>query len=749
MESAFYSLFDSFGTFDSSTNIFKNWNSTSISSPDNFTILEPTNLKTSLINIVDEANQSGKKVRAMGHALNFNGITHSQDHIVSFEKCNQTVSKTEMDELISGTNIKKTKIVVQPGKMGRDFANEIDALGYGLPNMANFMHQTIGGVVNSGSHGTLGKDERGGYLSMITEIHMIDGRGENIILNKEDDTMQYAVGLGCVGLIHEIHMVLDIPCYSLNQFTSWFPKDGFGVVCIEEDIAENQFIMYKTTPTHDSIERFAFNKVDTTRDDYGSILIKNVVDYQLLPRIAPRVLETINSFGVGANTINPLVNDIFKKTREGGTYISKSHHILPDASAIPDHIQSEWAICIEDVEDVLADIKEVSRLLPKAKLSEIHIRVSAKSSVILNPAYNRRVVWIDFNTLGIDETSYEAHKLYVNILKKYNGRPHWAKQHYENSEYIESVYPHDAMQKFKTFREEHDPNSIFTSPYTQAVFGLVENDETFMNSLYGLTQVKALRSTTTKKCIIMVPGFSIAYQDIFEPIGTRLFQDTGASVLTYNHFGRGESTLNTSHPYDRKMFICILDKIIETYCGTYDDITILGVSMGGAIVADYMVYSNRDSRINNLVLCAPYAMCGIPVKDKLSANIVSGMGSVGNFVYGKTVFNGIVDSYKAETVVYSDENIQHITEYLGKHGHMPYFNTIRDYLSADHFHDTWVSLDELPVKTHIICGTDDTVVPYDATYCIVKGTVHLIDGVKHNAIKDNGEICEIIEKILR
>lgn len=60
----------------------------------------------------------------------------------------------------------------------------MDTLVYVLLNMANFLQQTVGELINSGLHGRLGKENRGGYLSMVTKIRMIDGDGEDLVLRK-------------------------------------------------------------------------------------------------------------------------------------------------------------------------------------------------------------------------------------------------------------------------------------------------------------------------------------------------------------------------------------------------------------------------------------------------------------------------------------------------------------------------------------------------------------------------------------
>ena len=738
MEQLFYSAFDSFG-HQTSDNRFLNWNGTTSCKPDEYTVLDGNDLKTELRQLV----QSHKKLRVLGRALNFNNITYSQDHLVSFEKCTRILSMMTLEEVIPGTTISKSEMRVQPGIMGRDLANAIDVLGYGLPNMANFLHQTLGGVINSGSHGTLGKEDRGGYLSMITEIRMVDGNGDDLVLRKDDGSMEYAVGLGCLGLIYEVTMVLDVEQYTLEQKTEWIPRRTLTAEMVESDIASNYLVMYKTLPALDQVERFTFNKVESGEENHASILAKNALDYQLLPRVLISAVDLLNQFNLNSSEVIGHVNTVATQTRPPGSLISKSHHIVPDASAMPEHVQTEWAIRIEDIETVLKEIKRSARTTESIKLSEVHIRFSARSGVLLHPAFERRVAWVDFNTLGIDAGTFDRHDRFIEILKKYDARPHWAKQHFQNAGYIETVYSTEVVDRFKAFREQHDRTNVLLSPYIQAMFSIYENSETFMNSKYGLTQVKRVVGTDPRRCVVLVPGFSIAYQDIFEPFASEL---EGVTVVTYNHQGRGESTSSTVYAYDRAMFVDILDQIIRTYCSEANEVTLLGVSMGGAIVGDFMTLRGKeDARIKQLVLCAPFGLCGVPVKDKLSFHLAAALPQM---AYETLSFAKIADGYRIETASYTDANVAHIERYLGKHGSATYHGTVKGYMNADHFHQMWINVNELGLPKTMIYGTNDSVVPYRAEGALVDGEYHLIEGEGHNLIKSNEEALRIVKKLL-
>ena len=83
-------------------------------------------------------------------------------------------------------------------------------MGYGFPNMANYM---LGGVLMSGSHGTLGKNGRSGYTSMVTKVRVlrVDGSIEEAL------PKPLWTGLGLLGTITESTLQLDVPAYNLRR----------------------------------------------------------------------------------------------------------------------------------------------------------------------------------------------------------------------------------------------------------------------------------------------------------------------------------------------------------------------------------------------------------------------------------------------------------------------------------------------------------------------------------------------------
>ena len=56
-----------------------------------------------------------------------------------------------------------------------------------------------------------------------------------------------------------------------------------------------------------------------------------------------------------------------------------------------------------------------------------------------------------------------------DILRKYEGRPHWGKLHYLDASALSGLYPE--YQRFIEVRNQLDPEGVFTNDYLRRVLG--------------------------------------------------------------------------------------------------------------------------------------------------------------------------------------------------------------------------------------------------------------------------------------
>jgi len=141
--------------------------------------------------------------------------------------------------------------------------------------------------------------------------------------------------------------------------------------------------------------------------------------------------------------------------------IGWSHNII--SSTRDDlHTEMEYAVpadvgpaCFNEVrETILRDFPDLQWPLEYRTLAADDLWISA--------AGGRETVTISAHQdISLDDRPlFEACEA---IFRKYNGRPHWGKQHYQTAAELSALYPryHDWWQ----IRDQHDPTNVFVSDY--------------------------------------------------------------------------------------------------------------------------------------------------------------------------------------------------------------------------------------------------------------------------------------------
>jgi FAD/FMN-containing dehydrogenase len=98
----------------------------------------------------------------------------------------------------------------------------------------------------------------------------------------------------------------------------------------------------------------------------------------------------------------------------------------------------------------------------------VELRFVPADDVPLSTAYGRDSLYLAFHTNPqTDHTDYFARV--EEVLRGYDGRPHWGKLHQRTADDLAPAYPR--WQEFLAMRDRLDPDRIFVNPYTERVLG--------------------------------------------------------------------------------------------------------------------------------------------------------------------------------------------------------------------------------------------------------------------------------------
>ncbi len=133
---------------------------------------------------------------------------------------------------------------------------------------------------------------------------------------------------------------------------------------------------------------------------------------------------------------------------------------------------TEWAVPLDQAVSCLADIEQSMERYTNVHFP-IEIRFSKEEDLsYLSPAYGRKTCWINAVAYRPYGKVHSQHRTFFeafeSICYKYNGRPHWAKEHPLKNEDFARLYPN--WNLFQQKRKEFDPNDLLINDCLQNIF---------------------------------------------------------------------------------------------------------------------------------------------------------------------------------------------------------------------------------------------------------------------------------------
>uniref|UniRef100_A0A8C5SY97 L-gulonolactone oxidase n=1 Tax=Laticauda laticaudata TaxID=8630 RepID=A0A8C5SY97_LATLA len=151
--------------------------------------------------------------------------------------------------------------------------------------------------------------------------------------------------------------------------------------------------------------------------------------------------------------------------------VNLSYKIFNYECRFKQHVQ-DWAIPIEKTKDALLELKGILETNPKMVAHyPVEVRFTQRDNFLLSPCFQRNSCYINiimYRPYGKDVPRHNYWLAYEGVMKKFGGRPHWAKAHTCTRKDFEKMYP--GFQKFCCIREKLDPRGMFLNTYLERVF---------------------------------------------------------------------------------------------------------------------------------------------------------------------------------------------------------------------------------------------------------------------------------------
>jgi FAD-linked oxidoreductase len=424
----------------------KNWSGNQRWQPN--TVFYPDS-EAGIQSIIQRAAAEKRKVRMMGSGHSFTPLSNTDDFLISLDKYQGLVH----------VNKEEQQVTVKAGTKLHYLNKLLFKEGLALENMGDINVQSIAGATATGTHGT--GTAFGNMSTQVVGLRFVNGQGEvvNCSLREQPGLFKAAqISLGTLGVVTEI----SLQCVSAYRLALVIDKERLDDVLdnYEKHNTENRNFEYYWFPHSEYVMTKRSNLTTAPTDPNG---FKNYLQEVVLENYGFKlVCELSYRFPSKSQWLSRLSADLIDRHVK----VSDSHQVFATPRMVRFN-EMEYNVPVEAYQEVKKElVKWVNKHHPDI-LFPIENRFVKSDDIYLSPAYQRDSAYIAVHVYN--KKDYRPYfKALEAIFKAHNGRPHWGKLHTMTAEELKARYPQ--LAAFQRFREQHDPQRLFLSPYLQSLF---------------------------------------------------------------------------------------------------------------------------------------------------------------------------------------------------------------------------------------------------------------------------------------
>jgi L-gulonolactone oxidase len=399
-----------------------------------------------------EAATEGSHVRVVGSGHSYNDVAIAPETQVSLRHLNRVLH----------VDSAATQLTVQGGATLRQIRGELGRHGWAFANMGDIDHQSIGGALSTGTHGT--GLRMPAFASQVVALELMLADGSLVRCSAEDggDLWDAArVSLGALGIIVSV-TIQAVPAYNLRRSDAVVTREeAFALLAHPPETGHiglyfmpyiDQVLMWTAERTSDPVD-----KPSALGEWFRDVVKVNhgLNAMGMVARRAPRLVPSLSR--AFARGIKPETTvDTYDKVFLRPLFVR--------------HDAWEFGVPLESASDsvgaLLSSIED-SRL-PYAFPCET--RIAPAETAWLHPTYGRPTACIGAAIYpGVDvHAAWERAQRAAVAL---GGRPHWGKWHTLEAAELRGLYPR--WDDFQALRASMDPDGRFGSPSIDRILGPV------------------------------------------------------------------------------------------------------------------------------------------------------------------------------------------------------------------------------------------------------------------------------------
>ncbi len=344
----------------------------------------------------------------------------------------------------------------------KELNSALVTLGLSLHNMGDIEEQTLAGAISTGTHGTGGTVASLSAQVEALELVIGDGTLLRATAAENPDVLEMArLGLGALGILTSVTMRVE-PLFTLEAHESPMRWDE-ALGDFDALVAGNHhFEMYWFPHT----DRLLTKRNNRTLDDAEPLSrARRWFDDEFLSN---RVFGWSNRLADLRPGLVPRINDIAARALTERSYSDLPHRVFTSPRTVLFR-ETEYAV---PREAGLQALRDVRTLIDRSRWRisfPVEVRTCPADDVPLSTSYGRESVYLAFHTnRRTDHRDYFSGV--EDLLRSYDGRPHWGKLNTRTAADLAPTYPRFA--EFLAVRDRLDPDRLFTNDYLDRVLGV-------------------------------------------------------------------------------------------------------------------------------------------------------------------------------------------------------------------------------------------------------------------------------------
>ncbi|XP_035308999.1 L-gulonolactone oxidase [Cricetulus griseus] len=430
---------------------FQNWAKTYGCCPEMY--YQPTSVEE-VREVLTLARQQNKRVKVVGGGHSPSDIACTDGFMIHMGKMNRVL---QVDK-------EKKQVTVEAGILLTDLHPQLDKYGLAMSNLGAVSDVTIAGVIGSGTHNTGVK--HGILATQVVALTLMTADGAVLECSESSnaDVFQAArVHLGCLGVILTVTLQC-VPQFHLQETS--FPSTLKEVLDnLDSHLKKSEYFRFHWFPHSENVNIIYQDHTNKAPSSASNWFWDYAIGFYLLEFLLwistylPCLVGWINRFFFWL---------LFNHKKESSNL---SHKIFTYECRFKQHVQ-DWAIPREKTKEALLELKAMLEAHPNVVAHfPVEVRFTRSDEILLSPCFQRDSCYMNiimYRPYGKDVPRLDYWLAYETIMKKFGGRPHWAKAHSCTRKDFEKMYP--AFQKFCEIREKLDPTGMFLNSYLEKVF---------------------------------------------------------------------------------------------------------------------------------------------------------------------------------------------------------------------------------------------------------------------------------------